>query len=180
MDRSRRRSQLLFCGGVVLCLLALVGLVISVVAYARTASEPGIRLDEGPQRLVLPADRTYGVYVDDADNSGYSERCSAVNSLGQQIPLSDPWWTFSGSETEMLDIVFNTGSGNLTIDCSVPGERITLRPVPNLRATLIGVGLSGILGVAGAVLMLLWFTTRRPRQPHAPPVSGQALGPWTT
>jgi hypothetical protein len=154
-----------------LCVLAVLVMAVPGVGYARAAGGQSVHLDDGPQHVVLPADQTYGIYVDDADNSGYSERCSAVDARGQHVQMADPWWSVSDSNTEMLDIVFNTGSGNLTIDCSIPGEHVTVRPVPNLRALVLGVAGGGILGLAGAFMLLVWLIGRQSRRRSNPPGS---------
>ena len=110
--------------------------------------------------MVLPAARTYGVYVDDADNSGYSESCSATEADGTPIQMESPPWSMSSSDTEVLDLVFDTGSGDLTIECDIPGERVTARAVPNYTAMLLGLMLAGISGCAGLVLLVGWLIAR--------------------
>ena len=140
------RSGLLGWAGSLLCVLALVAVVTPGVGYTRALADEGVRLDGSAQHVLLPADRTYGIYIDDADNSGYSLNCSAVDARGREIHLADPSWSLGYSETEVLDLVFNTGSGELTINCAIPGEHVTARPVPNDRAMLLGIVLAAILG----------------------------------
>lgn len=171
MDRSRRRPALFAWVGVSLWVLAALAIAIPGVGYVQASGKQGFHLEDGPQHVVLPADQTYGIYVDDADNSGYSEQCSAVDARGQLVQMADPWWTVSGSETETLDIVFNTGSGDLTIDCSIPGEQVAVRPVPNLRAVVLGIALGGVLGVGGAILLVVWVIARWSRRPNTLPRS---------
>ncbi len=149
--------------GLLLCVLAILAVAVPAVGYARAIADQGVRLDGSTQHVLLPAHQTYGVYVDDADNSGYSEDCSAVDALGGSIRMADPSWNISYSDTENLDAVFNTGSGALTINCSVPGERVTARPVPNAAAILPGMILGGILGCSGVGMIIAWsmFRTQR-------------------
>jgi hypothetical protein len=147
-----------------LCVVAVVAVSVPSVRYAKAENHEGVRLDGSAQHINLPAHRTYGIYVDDADNSGYSEQCTAVDDNGRMIDMRDPSWSMSSSDTEMLDYVFTTGSGALTINCSVPGERVTARPVPNLDALLLGLVGCGIAGSAGAALLITWLVSRPRRQ----------------
>lgn len=164
--RPERRRGVRHLGwvGALLCLLAVVAVAVPGVGYARTSAEDGVRLDGSAQHVRLQAHEKYGIYVDDPDNSGYSESCTAVDRDGRTIDFRDASWSMSSSDTEVLDLVFNTGSGDLTITCSVPGERVTARPVPNLGALVLGVGIGGILGLTGAVLFIVWLTSRSRRQ----------------
>jgi hypothetical protein len=75
----------------------------------------------------------------------------------------------SSSDTEVLDLVFDTGSGELTIQCAVPGEQVTARPVPNDLAMLLGIVLAGILGCTGVGLLIVWVTLRSSRQARTTP-----------
>lgn len=160
-NADRRRAPVLGWLGLLLCVIAVVALTVPGIGYVRAVSDGGVRLDGGPQHLVVPAHRTFGVYVDDANNSGYSESCSAVDEVtGRQIQMRDPGWSMSSSDTEVLDIVFNTGTGRVSISCSVPGERVTVRPVPHYAAMLLGVAVSGIFGVVGVGLLIAWAVIR--------------------
>lgn len=173
MVRVSRRPSWLRVVGVVICAVALLMVAGPVVGYARVAlsdDEVPLSVSGGSRRVSLPADETWGVYINDANNSGYSLDCFAVEASGQQVPLRDPWWTVSGSETEMLDFVFDTGSGELTFTCRVPGEEVTLRPVPNLKAVVLGVLAGGLLGLLGLALALNWAFTR---------TSARSPEPWS-
>lgn len=162
----RRGARHLGWVGALLCVVAVVAVAVPGVGFARSSAEDGVRLDGSAQHVRLPAHETYGIYIDDADNSGYSESCSAVDREGGEIHLEDSFWSMSSSETEMLDYKFDTGSGNLIITCSVPGERVTVRPVPNFGALALGIGIGGVLGLAGAVMLIVWLVTRNQR--HVP------------
>lgn len=163
---GRHRAPVLGRLGMLLCLAALVAISVPGFGYVRALSEDGVTLDSGPVDLVLPAHRTYGVYVDDSDNSGYSENCSAVDkSQGRPIQMKDPSWNISSSDTEVLDIVFDTGSGHVSISCTVPGERVTIRAVPHDSAMFLGFALAMILGIPGVGMIIAWAVIRSARQP---------------
>jgi hypothetical protein len=162
--KKRRGTRHLGWVGALLCVAAVVAVAVPGVGFVRTSTEDGVRLDGSAQHVRLPAHEKYGIYVDDADNSGYSESCTAVDRDGREIHLDDSSWSMSSSETEMLDYVFDTGSGDLTITCSVPGERVTARPVPNFGALALGVVGGGILGLAGVVMLIVWLVTRNQRR----------------
>jgi hypothetical protein len=149
--------------GVFMCVLALLALAVSAITYAVAASHRGVRLDGSSQRLVLPANTTYGIYVDDVDNSGYTENCFAIDSRGRHVRMGDPGWSISSSDTENLDYVFDTGSGRITITCVVPGEQVVARPVPDLHSLLLGIALAGSLGVIGVSLGIAWLVKRASR-----------------
>jgi hypothetical protein len=147
--------------GLLLCSLAVVAVTVPGIGFVRTTSDGGVRLDRGAHHLVLPAHRTYGIYVDDADNSGYSESCAAVDEVsGREIRMRDPGWSFSSSDTEVLDLVFDTGAGKISLTCAVGGERVTVRPVPHYGAMLLGVVVAGILGTVGLGMLVAWAAIR--------------------
>lgn len=89
--------------------------------------------------------------------------------------MEDPPWSI-GSEAEVLDLVFNTGSGELTIDCVVPGERVTARRLPNNNALLIGFVVAAVLGACG-VCMLIVLAAGSSRQAPAAHVAAQDEAP---
>ncbi len=146
--------------------VALGTAVVAVTLFVRSLEGDSVRVDESPTQVELPADRTYGIYVDDADNSGYSQRCDVRDPDGREVPLRDPGWTVSSSETEMLDLVFDTGAGDLTISCTVPGELVTAKPVPNVLALALGIVVAGILGCIALGFLVMWLLARS-RAPSA-------------
>jgi len=154
------RPPLLRVIALLVCVAAVAAVVYAVVGFTRGG--PQVRLDGSEQRVSLPADRTYGVFINDPDNSGYTESCSIVDAGGRQVALRAPGWSISGSDTEMLDYVFDTGSGDLTVQCSVTGGEATLRAVPD--AVALGLVLVGglLLGLVGGALLLASFLTWRP------------------
>ncbi|MCW2751226.1 MAG: hypothetical protein JWR83_2336 [Aeromicrobium sp.] len=164
--------------GLLLCVLAISAGAVTGVGLDRATGHHGVRLDGSTQHVRLPAHQKYGVYIDDANNSGYTEDCSAVDSDERPVRLADPGWGVSSSDTGDLDYVFNTGSGALTFDCSVPGERVTLRPVPNRRPSLVGIVIYGVFGFLGAALIITWLVLRiqRRRQSEVRAVALSAYG----
>lgn len=85
MQRCQRRSTMLLWGGALLFCLAFVSVALPGTGYAMTAGKAGFTLERAPQQVTLPAGQQYGIYVDDTDNSGYSEQCSINDADGQQI-----------------------------------------------------------------------------------------------
>jgi hypothetical protein len=151
-------------------LLGVVALGIAVVAvslFVRSLEGDSVRIDEHPTQVELPAHRTYGIYVDDADNSGYSQSCVVRDPDGRAGPLRNPGWTVSSSDTETLDLVFDTGTGDLTISCTIPGELVTAKPVPDVLALVLGIVVAGLLGVATLGFMVVWLLARSSRAPAA-------------
>lgn len=162
-DPRPRRSRLFGWLTVLLGAVALGAAIVAASLFVRSLDGDSVRVDESPGQVVLPADRTYGIYVDDADNSGYSESCSVRDSHGRQVPLRGPGWTAFSSDTETLDFVFDTGTGDLTISCTVPGEQATAKPVPNVLALVLGIAAAGILGVAALGFLIVWLLARPSR-----------------
>ena len=163
LDSRPRRSRLFGWAAALLGAAAIGTAIVAVSLFARSLEGDSFRLDESPRQVVLPSHRTYGIYVDDADNSGYSESCSVRDAEGKEVPLRGPGWTASTSDTETLDFVFDTGTGELTISCSVPGEQVTAKPVPNVLALVLGSMLAVILGVATIGFLVLWLLARSSR-----------------
>jgi hypothetical protein len=156
-----RRAPVLGGLGLLLCVLAVVAVAVPGIGFVRTTSDDGVRLGRGPHHLVLAAHRTYGIFVDDADNSGYSESCSAVDEAsGREIRMRNPGWSISSSDTEVLDLVFDTGAGKVSLTCAVGAERVTVRPVPHYGAMLLGVVAGGILGTVGLGMLVAWAAIR--------------------
>jgi hypothetical protein len=129
MRRSARRQR-------IVC-LSLVSVCAAALAACGGGSERGdtgisthkvIRLTGQPQHVLLPAHKTYGIYVKDANNSGYTLGCSATDAHGGKVHMkSHTPATISNSPTNNLDEVYNTGSGDLTFTCAAPGEQTTTR-----------------------------------------------------
>lgn len=169
----RARQQAVLCGA--LGLLAVVALVAPIVQRVQAKSSRGVVLTQRVQEVRLPAGRRYGVFVDDSDNSGYGEQCQITDLAGHEISQHEPGWTTSSSDTETLDIVFDTGPGDLLFDCDITGaERVTVRPAPGVGNVLIGIGLAFALASA-AVLFGVRFARARGRDRHPAWFSSAAL-----
>ena len=139
--------------------------LVAVTLFVRSLEGDSVRLDESPRQVALPADRTYGIYVEDADNSGYSQSCDVRDPDGREVPLRSPGWTVSSSDTETLDLVFDTGAGDLTISCTIPGEQVTAKPVPKVLALVLGIVVAGILGCIALGFLVMWLLARRSSTP---------------
>lgn len=168
MARSPRRPHLLFAGAGLLFALAITSVAVPVISYARTDAREGIVINDGPQPLSLSAGTTYGIFVEDTDNSGYSEQCSLTDPAGHEVAQHDPGWNVSGSDTETLDIVFDSGGGQVVATCAISAERVTVRPVGNGKAVALGVLLAAVLGGAGVVLLVMGARPRPGEAPIAP------------
>jgi hypothetical protein len=129
VNRSRRRRQAAW-----LTLVFVPPFIVAACGGGDSESSDNkskvIHLTGQPQHVVLPAHKKYGIYVNDADNSGYSLSCTARDSEGRQIHMgSHPPPTISNSATNNLDLVYNTGSGDLTFTCSASGAQTTTQPL---------------------------------------------------
>jgi len=141
--------------------LAAGAVAVPLALYGMAAGDHGVPLGDRPTEISAPGGRVWGVYLNDADNSGYSESCTATDSAGRPVPLRDPGPTISSSDTEMLDRVFETPrDGHVTIDCHVHGATARVGPVPNLVALLIGIVAAALLGLCGLITGTLWLTRR--------------------
>lgn len=145
--------------GMVVCTLAFVAVAVPGIGFIRAYADAGFPVS-GITELSLPAHTTYGVYVDDADNSGYSLSCLARDDAGGDIAVVGPSWSVGSSDTENLDAQFDTGSGEVTLNCSSDSAEIRVGPVPNLRALALGIVAAGMLAMAGIALLALWFSSR--------------------
>ncbi len=142
--------------GLALCALAVVCVIVPGIGFIGAVTAKAVVLADGPHPVTLPAHKTYGIYFDDTDNSGYTEQCMVTDD-GRPVKLSDAGWSISSSATETLDLEFDTGSGHLVIACTTSAERMVTRPVPNFMSMVIGLGLGFLLGVAGFVVLAVWL-----------------------
>lgn len=184
MSRTRspgllRSSRLLGPVGLLLCAAALAALAVPGVGWLRATSTDGLALSDTARTLDLPPGATYGIYLTDADNSGYSLGCTGTDvRTGQPVRFDFPGWNI-GSETVMLDHVYDTGSGELTIACRT-GETVETRPVPDDRALALGLALAGLLGCTGLGLLVAWYAGRRHAQATTLPRSTTRDGSAST
>ncbi|RNM17408.1 hypothetical protein EFL26_01060 [Nocardioides pocheonensis] len=150
-----------------LLLLAAAAVVAPLVPYVLAARDNGVPLGEGPSEIVAPGDRTWGVYFDDRDNSGYGETCTVTDSTGRPIAVRDPGVTVSFSSTEMLGHVFDTPSdGRFTIACHGESADVRVGPVGSLPSLLVGMAAAALLGLVGVIAGSVWLT-RRSAAPEA-------------
>lgn len=162
LQARRRHARRLGWIGLGLCLLATLAVVVPSVDYVIASSKTSVTLGEGATSVLLPSDTTYGIYIDDVDNDGYSHAPCSVSELGgQEIAESDfSPGRITTSDTETLDMAFNTGSGRLSIDCAILGERVRVGPAPAQRPIVLGVGLAVILGTFAVASLIGWVTQR--------------------
>jgi hypothetical protein len=166
VEESRPRSErLLGWAAIALVVVAAVALVVPLVSFVRTLGSAKVALDDGPVTVRTAGGRTWGVIVDDRDNSGYSESCSVSDRAGRPVALRNPGATVSSSDTETLDHVFTTpADGRFTVACSVRGATVRVGPVASLRSVATGVVGAALLGLAGLGLGLVRLR-RRSAQP---------------
>jgi hypothetical protein len=144
------------------CVVAAIA--IGMPATAGVRGEHGTQLEGTRQQLALEPDTTYGVYVDDADNSGYSWSCSGTRADGRPVELKSPSWSLSESDTETLEYVFQSGTGHVTFTCAAAGERVSVRPYVSPRPLVIGLLVGGVAGTIGVTLLILWMVARLERR----------------
>jgi hypothetical protein len=171
LGTASARSRFLGRTGLLLCVLAVVAVLVPGIGWAKAVSDDGVRLSGSPQHVTLPADRQYGLYVDDHDNSSSSGSCSVTDARHGSVRLADAGWNISYSDSEDLNSVFSTGSGDLTFSCSASGATLRVRPVPNDLAMVFGTVLGGVLGLAGVGLLVAWGLARRKPSPTPENVS---------
>ena len=146
-----------------LTLLALAAAAVfaPLVPYVLAVTDEGVSVGDGPTEIRASGGRTWGVYVDDRDNSGYSESCTVTDSTGRPVALRDPGVTVSSSDTETLDHVFDTPrDGRFTIACDVQGASARVGPVGSLRSLVIGLAAATLLGLGSLIAGLLWLIGR--------------------
>jgi hypothetical protein len=159
--KGRRRSKALGWLSLSLLVMGAAAFIVPVTLFVLASSDKGIALGDGPTEVHAPAHRTWGIFFNDADNSGYSESCSATDSEGRAIALRDPGVTVTSSDTEMLDHVFTTPrDGHFTIACNAQGADVRVGPAGSLRSVLIGVSVAALLGLGSLVTGILWLTRR--------------------
>lgn len=124
------------------------GLGAMVVGVVLTATASDVRRNEAPpagtiqltkqnQRIVVPADETYGIWADDSNNTGWSmsRECAIVDDRGRTIQLD--LFEETAGEIEVgsspyaeFVYTFNTGSGELAVrNCMGSGAEFSVRPV---------------------------------------------------
>lgn len=141
---------------------AAVAFVVPIAQFAVASGEDGVAVRDTPVTLNAPAHRTWGVFFNDADNSGYSGFCAVSDGAGRSVEIRDPGATVSSSDTEMLNHVFTTpDGGTFTIACQAEGASVRVGPVGNLPSVLVGSMVAAGLGLAAFTLGMMWLPRRR-------------------
>lgn len=161
MTQGRNSSKVLAGFAMLLLAAAAAAFVIPIVLFAIATSNDGLKVGDAPVTVQTSGGRTWGIYFNDADNTGYSESCSINDSRGVPVDMRFPGPTVSSSDTEMLDHVFTTPTGGtFTIECNATSATVRVGPVGNLPSVLIGVAAAAVLGLTGCVLGIIWLTRR--------------------
>lgn len=136
--------------------------------------EGTIRLTKQEQRIDVPANKTYGVWYEDANNSGYSVGpCTILDDHRKRIPLKEPSGYTVTWESEFGDFEyeFNTGNGKLTVlNCLSHGAQASIRPLKHgsLGETpfhgFMWIALPMIIGTQllqlGVVMLVAWLLVK--------------------
>jgi hypothetical protein len=161
MTQGRKSSRVLGWTALALLVAAVGTFVIPIAFFVMAASNDGLKVGDDPKTVETSGNRTWGIYFDDRDNTGYSESCSITDGEGGPVEIRDPGPTVSSSDTEMLDHVFTTpADGKFTVECNATSATVRVGPVGNLSSVLIGVAVAGALGLAGLVIGVVWLTRR--------------------
>lgn len=161
MNQGRFSSKLLGWSALLLLVAAAVAFVVPVTLFALASGDEGVTVTDTPVVVDAPAHRAWGIYFNDADNSGYSGYCSVNDSAGRPVEIRDPGATVSSSDTEMLNHVFTIPQdGRFTVECQADNASIRVGPVGNLPSALIGTVIAAVLGAPGFVLGITWLTKR--------------------
>ncbi|MEI7055317.1 hypothetical protein WBG06_05815 [Nocardioides sp. CCNWLW239] len=164
MAQGRISSKLLGWSALVLLLAAAVTFVAPITLFILAAADNGVGVADAPITVDAPGHQTWGIYFNDADNSGYSGYCSVNDSAGRPVEIRDPGATVSSSDTEMLDHVFTTPEGgSFTVDCQAEDASVRVGPVGNLPSVLIGAVIAAGLGLVGLGLGIHWLISKDSR-----------------
>ncbi|QSR27338.1 hypothetical protein CFH99_17085 [Nocardioides aromaticivorans] len=150
-----------------------VGLMVAAVAVAVVAGVLVWRLlagevevidaDGTPHEVTLPADETYGTWVEPARPA----TCRVVDAEGGEVTLERPDGTYEVNQWD-ADRSFETGSGTLTVTCTpgadAAGTEVRLGPLPSIPG-LVGLVFGGVclgmlLGTAGLVVIVVTVVRR--------------------
>ena len=141
--------------GLGLLALAVVALIVPGIGFVRAVTDGGVVLAGGSQTVTVSAHQKYGIYVDHEGNGTKSVTCTITDG-GRAVALSKAGWSLSFSDTEVLDHVFDSGSGHLVVECATP-EKVTIRPVPNYLEMVVGAGIAFVLGLIGFMFLVVLF-----------------------
>ena len=142
-----------------------VAVVAGVLVWRLLAGEVEVIAADGtPHEVTLPADETYGTWVEPSRPA----TCRVVDAERGEVTLERPAGTYEVNQWD-ADRSFETGSGTLTVTCSpgVPdaaGTEVRLGPLPSIPG-LLGVVFGGVclgmlLGTAGLVVIIVTVVRR--------------------
>lgn len=161
MNQGRISSKLLGWSALLLLVAAAVAFVVPVTLFAFASGDEGVAVTDTPVVVDAPAHRAWGIYFNDADNSGYSGYCSVSDGAGRPVEIRDPGATVSSSDTEMLNHVFTTPEGGrFIVECRADNASVRVGPVGNLPSVLIGTVIAAGLGATGFALGVMWLIRR--------------------
>ncbi|MFS3130565.1 hypothetical protein ACLM5J_19340 [Nocardioides sp. Bht2] len=147
-------------GGILMILLAVVVLLWPIIAAATASVSPAYWIGTAPRDLALEADTTYGIYVVDGANNGFSISCSVFEAAGTPLELEEGHLAFSLPEDESLMYEFKSAAGHVTVVCTAT-DPVYVAQVPNERAALIGVAIGVPLASVGILFLGMALTGRR-------------------
>lgn len=140
-----------------------VAVVAGVLVWRLLAGEVEVIAADGePHEVTLPADETYGIWVEPA----WPATCR-VEDAGAEVELGTPDGSYEVNQW-VADRSFETGSGSLTVTCDATTARSDTRarigPLPSIPG-LIGLVLGGVclgmlLGTAGLVVVVVTVVRR--------------------
>ncbi|MCL3836988.1 hypothetical protein [Aeromicrobium duanguangcaii] len=153
-----RGSRVLGWLSLFLLVLAVFAFVVPLAVAMQESDPTSVVLERTPVEVEAPGNALWGIYFDDADNSGYGHSCRATDDYGQLIDLRDPGVTFTSSDTEMLDLIFTTPpNGRFTIQCDAQSAVARVAPVESIRRVLSALVPAAFLGIAGVIAGVVWL-----------------------
>ncbi|HVK27172.1 MAG TPA: hypothetical protein VM575_02445 [Nocardioides sp.] len=141
-----------------------VAVVAGVLVWRLLAGEVAVvEADGQPHAVTLPADETYGVWVEPA----WPAACEVATDDGEAVELGPVDGSYEVNQW-VADRSFDTGSGALTVTCTATTGRTDTQarigPLPSIPG-LIGLVLGGVclgmlLGTAGLVVIVVTVVRR--------------------
>lgn len=139
-----------------------VAVVAAVLVWRLLAGEVEvIDADGTPHEVTLPADETYGTWVEPARPA----TCTIADADGGEVELGPVDGTYEVNQWD-ADRSFDTGSGALTVTCTATtdGVEVRLGPLPSIPG-LVGLVFGGVclgmlLGTAGLVVLIVTVVRR--------------------
>lgn len=81
MAVARRRSRALGWLSLLLLVLAAFAFVVPIAVSMQASDATSVVLEEEPIQVQAPSSQTWGIYFNDADNSGYGHSCRAARRI---------------------------------------------------------------------------------------------------